>query len=81
MTLDPVADESRKMADGAARSRLGFVAETGIFVACLLLCLASCFSFFVFLFFISFPPSRYVYLLRVPSSVQQPFATQQVRIL
>ena len=36
--LDTVADESRKMADGlatspSARPRLGFVAETGIFVA------------------------------------------------
>ena len=34
VTLDTVADESRKkMADGVARSRLGFVAETGRFVA------------------------------------------------
>ena len=51
------------MADGVARSRLGFVAETGRFVAmetpwvrfsCLLLCLASYFSFFVFLLFSCF---------------------------
>ena len=47
------------------------------FVACLLLCLASYFSFFVFLFVLFlffFPSTRYVYL-RVPSSVQQPSAT------
>ena len=66
--------------------RLGFVAETGRFVAmetpwvrfsCLLLCLASYFSFFAFLFFLFlfFPASRYVYLLRVSSSVQPQFAT------
>ena len=43
------------------------------FLSCLFLCLASYFSFFLFLFFIFlfFPASRYVYLLRVPSSVQQ----------
>ena len=70
--------------------RLGFVAETGRFVAmetpwvrfsCLILCLASYFSFFVFVFFLFslflffFPASRHVYLLRVPLSVQQPSAT------
>ena len=47
-------------------------------LSCLLWCLASYFSFFVFLFFIFlifFPASRYVYLLHVSSSVQQPSAT------
>ena len=64
--------------------RLGFVAETGRFVAtetpwvrfsCLLLC--RCFLLFVFrcsLLSSFFPASRHVYL-RVPSSVQQPSAT------
>ena len=46
--------------------------------SCLLLCLASYFSFFVLLFFLFlfFPlhPGMF-YLLRVPSSVQQPSAT------
>ena len=85
-TRDSVANESRKKMGKMVWQgpRLGFVAETGRFVAmetprvrfsCLLLCLASYFSFFVFLFFLSFfPASRYVYLLRVPSSVQQPSA-------
>ena len=44
------------------------------FLACLFLCLGSYFFFFVFLFFILllfFPASRYVDLLRVPSSVQR----------
>ena len=67
---------------------LGFVAEAGRlllwrrleydFLACLLLYLASYFSFFVFHFFLFLfflPASRYVHLLRVPSSVQQPPAT------
>ena len=48
------------------------------FLACLLLCLASYFSFFVFSFLsvlIFFPASRYVYLLPVHSPVQQPSAT------
>ena len=41
------------------------------FLACLRLCLASYFSFFLFfLFLFLFPASRYVYLLRVPSSLQ-----------
>ena len=68
--------------------RLGFVAETARFVAmetpwvrfsCLrvfVLCflvLVFRFSFLSFLIF--FPASRYVYLLRVPSPVQQPSAT------
>ena len=47
-------------------------------ISCLLLCLASCFSFVVFLFFkISYfflHPGMF-YLFRVPSSVQQPSAT------
>ena len=33
------------------------------------------FSFFLFFLFLFFPASRYFYLLRVPSSVQQPSAT------
>ena len=71
--------------------RLGFVAERGRLVAmetleydflvCLLLCLASYFSFFVLLFFFFFPASRYVYLLRVPWSVQQPSATLRKYVL
>ena len=68
--------------------RLGFVAETGRFVAMetpwvrfsCLLAFVPCFLLFVFRFsFLSFlnffPSSRYVYVLRVPSSVQQPSAT------
>ena len=81
-----VADESRKMTDGVARSpsRLCRIdgkiccdgdALSTIFLACLLLCLASYFSFFVFLSYF-FRASGYVYLLRVPSSVQQPSATK-----
>ena len=67
---------------------LGFVAETGRFVAMetpwirfsFLLAFVPCFLLFVFHFsFLSyriiFPASRYVYLLRVPSSVQQSSAT------
>ena len=77
-----VAYESRKMADGVAGPRLGFVAETGRFVAmetpwvrfsCLLAfvpyLLLFLFRFSFFSYF--FPASRYVYLLCVPSSVQQ----------
>ena len=63
---------------------LGFVAETGDlllwrrlvydFLACFCALLHTFrFSFLSFLIF--FPASRYVYLLRVPSSVQQPSAT------
>ena len=77
------------MTDGVARSpsrlcrRDGKICCDGdalstIFLAFLLLCLASYFSFFVFLSFlpgIFFLLSRYVYLLRVPSFVQQPSAT------
>ena len=43
-----------------------------------LLAFVPCFLLFVFLFFLALvfsPSSRYVYLLRVPSSVQQPSAT------
>ena len=88
VTLDTVADESRKMADGVARSPSRLCSRDGkiccygdalstIFLLYFLLCLASYFSFFVFLFilFLFFPASRYVYLLRVTSSVQQPSAT------
>ena len=65
--------------------RLGFVAETGRFVAmetprarfsCLLV-FVPCFLLFVFLFFsffFSLHPGMFI-LLRVPSSVQQPSAT------
>ena len=90
VTLDTVAVESRKMADGVARSPSRFCSRDGKICcygdvwrrlgydlfACLLLCLASYFSFFVFFSFLFFfPASRYVYLLRVPSSVQQLSAT------
>ena len=57
------------------------------FLACLLLCLAFYFSFFVFLVFLLrvffFPASRYVYLLRVPPVVCAVAIcySQQVRIL
>ena len=44
------------------------------FLACLLPCLASYFSFFFSLFPFFFPASRYVYLLCAPSSVQHPSA-------
>ena len=86
VTLDTVADESRKMADGVAKSPSRLCSRGGkiccygdasstifclAFVPCFLLFV---FRFlFVFLFF--FPASRYVYLLRVPSSAQQPSAT------
>ena len=82
-THDTVADESRKkMADGVARSpsrpcsRDGKICCYGdaLSTIFLLLCLASYFSFFSFLF-LFFPASRHVYLLRVPSSVEQPSAT------
>ena len=85
VTLDTVADESRKkIADGVARSPSRLCSRDGkicygdaLSTILLLLCLATYFSFFVFLFFLflSFPASRYVYFLRVPSSVQQPSAT------
>ena len=96
VTLDTVADESRKMADGVARppSRLcsrdgkiycyGDALKTIFLLACscallllflILFFLASYFSLFFSFFSCFVPSSRYVYLLRVPSSVQQPFAT------
>ena len=87
VTLDTVADESRKkMGDGVARSPTRLCSRDGKilllwrrleydFLASLLLCLASYFSFFFSSFSYFFPASRYVYLLRVPSSVQQPSAT------
>ena len=89
VTLHTVTDESRKkIADCVARSPSRLCSRDGkiccygdalstIFLLAFL-CLACYFSFFVFLFFLSlyfFPASRYVYLLRVPSSVQQPSAT------
>ena len=89
MTLDTVADESRKnMADGVARSpsrlcsRDGKVCCYGDALSTLLLLACFCallptsrFSFFFSFFSYFFPASRYVYTLRVPSSVQQPSAT------
>ena len=81
VTLDTVADESRKMADGVTRSPSGLCSTDGK-ICCygdalstifLLLCLASYFSFSFLSFFL--PASRYVYLLRVHSSVEQPSAT------
>ena len=87
VTLDTVADESRKMADGVARSPSRLCSRDGK-ISCygdalstiFLLAIVPCFLLFVFRFsFLSFlfffPASRYVYLLRVPSSVQQPSAT------
>ena len=86
VALDTVADESRKkMADGVARSpsRLssrdgkiccyGDALSTIFLLACFCALLPTVrFSFsFLFLFF---PASRYVYLFRVPWSVQQPSA-------
>ena len=73
VTLDTVADESRKkMGDGVARSPTRLCSRDGKilllwrrleydFLASLLLCLASYFSFFVFLFFF-FPiyPSMFI---------------------
>ena len=89
VTLDTVADESRKkMADGVARSpsrlcsRDGKICCYGDAMSTIFL-LASFFgsllptfrfSFFFSYFCYFFPPSRYVYLLGVPSSVQ-PSAT------
>ena len=88
MTLDTVADESRKkMADGVARSPSRLCSRDGR-ISCygdalstiFLLAFVPCFLLFVFRssflsFLIFSPASRYVYLLRVPSSVQQPSAT------
>ena len=53
------------------------------FLACLLLfvpCFLLLFVFLLFLF-LFFPASRYVYLPRVPSSVQQPYAALSKYVL
>ena len=88
VTLDTVADENRKkMADSVARSPSRLCSRDGK-TCCygdtlsniFLLAFVPCFLLFDFLFsLIFFPASRYVYLLRVPSSVQQPFAIINVR--
>ena len=89
VTLDTVAAESRKkMADGVARSRLGFVAETARFVAMetpgvrfsCMLAFVPCFLLCVLFVLYFFSASRYVYL-RVPSSVQQPSANLREDVL
>ena len=95
MTLDTVADESRKkMADGVARSlsrlcgRDGKIRCYGDALSTIFLLARFCallptfrFSFFIsFSFLIFFPASRYVYL-RAPSSVQQPSATLSKHVL
>ena len=87
MTLVTVADESRKKtADGVARSPSRLCSRDGN-ISCygdalstiFLLAFVPCFLLFVFrfsfIFLFFFPASRFVYLLRVPSSVQQPSAT------
>ena len=85
VTLDTVADESRKKMADVTRSTSRLCRRDGkiycyedalsINLFCLLLCFASYFSFFLSFLIRLFPPSRYVYLLRVPSSVEQPSAT------
>ena len=90
MTLGTAADESRKkIADGVARSpsricsRDGKICcdrdamSTNFLLACFSALLPTfCFPFFSFFLFLHFfPASRYAYLLRVHSSVQQPSAT------
>ena len=89
VTLDTVTDESKKnMTDGVARSpsrlcsRGGKICWYGDALTTIFLLACFCallptfrFSFFFLSFFIFFPASRYVYLLRVPSSVKQPSAT------
>ena len=82
MTLDTVADASRKMADGVARSpsrlcsRDGKICRYGDALSTIfLLAFVPRFLLFVFRFSsLFFPASGYIYL-RVPSSVQQPSAT------
>ena len=83
MTLDTVADESRKkMADGVARfpsqlcSRDGKICCYGDALSTIfLLAFVPCFLLFVFHFsFLSVPASPHVHL-HVPSSVQQSSAT------
>ena len=89
VTLDTVADESRKkMADGVARSPSWLCSRDGkiccyrdalstmFLLACFCALLPTFrFSFFFFPYSYVFPASRHVYRLRVPSSVQQPSAT------
>ena len=60
------------------RARLGFVAETGSFVA-----IDALSTIFLLFFFLHFSPSllsRCVSLFGVASSVQQSFSLQQVRV-
>ena len=75
LTHDAVADESRKMADGVARSQSRLCSRDG-YVCCygdalstmFLLAFVPCFPPLVFRFFISlffFPACRYVYLVPV----------------
>ena len=87
MTLATVVDESRKMADAVARSpsrlcgRVGKICCYGdaLSTICVLACFRAMLPTFRFSFLFSFFSStgipRYVYLLRVPSSVQQLPAT------
>ena len=89
VALDTVADERKKMADGVARSPSRLCSRDGkiccyrdalstifllAFVSCFLLFVFR-FSFFFSSFSFMFPTPRYVYLLCVPSFVQQPSAT------
>ena len=81
VTLDTVAEESRKMADGVARSPSRLCSRDGK-ICCYgddlstifgLLAFVPCFLLFVVRFtflFVLFPASRYVCRLRVSSSVQ-----------
>ena len=84
VTLDTVADESRKITDGVARSPTRLCSRDGkiccygdalrmIFVLARFCTLRPFFRFS----FLSpcYPPSRYVYVLRVPLSVKQRSAT------
>ena len=75
MTLNTVADESRKMADGSVAETGRFSAMETLeydFLACVCALLPTFrFSFFFFFFSYFFPASRYVFL-RVHSSVQRP---------
>ena len=89
MTLHIVADGSRKkMADGVARSTSRFCSRDGksccygdalstMFLLAFFCAVLPTFRFSSFLFFrfIFFPASRYVYIIRALSSVQQPSAT------
>ena len=82
VTLGTVAAESgKKMADGVTRSPSRLCSRDGQ-ICCdgdalstmFLLAFVPCFLLFFFLL-LFFPASRYIYLRRVPSSVQQPSAT------